>query len=122
MSRSIADSTTTAENTFSEKDAIVTLTTISEGYEAEVGYSLYKQTKEEGLEWTEKEEIQVLRRIDWRILPVFCVTQGLAYLDKTALNLGNLFGMKAYVLIVRTEPVLLTPLKRSSYQRITIRR
>lgn len=26
---------------------------------------------------------------------MFCITQGLAYLDKTSLNYGNLFGMRA---------------------------
>lgn len=35
-----------------------------------------------------------LRKIDRWILPAFCMTQGLAYLDKTSLNYGNLFGMK----------------------------
>jgi hypothetical protein len=28
------------------------------------------------------------------ILPAYCVTQGLAYLDKTAINYANLFGIK----------------------------
>jgi hypothetical protein len=36
-----------------------------------------------------------LRKIDLWILPAFSITQGLAFLDKTALNYGNLFGMKA---------------------------
>ncbi|KAF5356616.1 hypothetical protein D9758_008204 [Tetrapyrgos nigripes] len=61
----------------------------------EVGYDLYKRANEEGLEWSQEEERSILRRIDIWILPVFCMTQGLAYLDKTALNYGNLFGMKA---------------------------
>lgn len=43
--------------------------------------------------------------IDWHILPLFMVTQGLAYLDKTATNYANLFGI--------TEPVC-TSLRRNS--------
>ncbi|KAJ7599234.1 MFS general substrate transporter [Mycena floridula] len=61
--------------------------------ESEVGYELYTQA--EGLEWNSEEEGALVRKIDLYILPAFCFIQGLAYLDKTALNYGNLFGMKA---------------------------
>ncbi|KAH8813415.1 MFS general substrate transporter [Flagelloscypha sp. PMI_526] len=61
--------------------------------ETEVGYALYQESKD--LEWTEQEEKRIIRKIDIWVLPMFCITQGLAYLDKTALNYGNLFGMKA---------------------------
>lgn len=63
-------------------------------YDAQVGYEIYQEAKAEGLVWDIKEERRVLRKIDIWILPAFCITQGLAYLDKTALNYGNLFGMK----------------------------
>ncbi|KAI0028085.1 MFS general substrate transporter [Vararia minispora EC-137] len=96
MSSSLAPSATTDEKIFEDKDGVgITLSVISEDLDAEVGYDLYKQTKEEGLKWTKEEERRVLRKIDLWILPLFCFTQGLAFLDKTALNLGNLFGMKA---------------------------
>ncbi|WWC91150.1 uncharacterized protein L201_006091 [Kwoniella dendrophila CBS 6074] len=61
----------------------------------EIGLDLYQQSQ--GYEYTPAENKTVLRKIDWRILPIFCVTQGLAFLDKTAINYGNLFGMKAGV-------------------------
>jgi hypothetical protein len=79
------------------QDLTYTRTTHSdtENIKNEVGYDLYKRANEEGLEWSREEERSILRRIDIWILPVFCMTQGLAYLDKTALNYGNLFGMKA---------------------------
>lgn len=32
--------------------------------------------------WTEEEEKQVLRRIDWKLMPILCVTYGLQYYDK----------------------------------------
>lgn len=75
----------------------VALPSVSEEklHETEVGYNIYKETTEQGLDWTVKEEGWILRRIDIWILPCFCLTQGLAFLDKTALNYGNLFGMKA---------------------------
>ncbi|WVW79423.1 hypothetical protein I302_101392 [Kwoniella bestiolae CBS 10118] len=58
----------------------------------EVGLDLY--TQYEGYEYTFEESKSILRKIDLRILPIFCLTQGLAFLDKTAINYGNLFGMK----------------------------
>ncbi|KAJ7669671.1 major facilitator superfamily domain-containing protein [Mycena rosella] len=63
--------------------------------EVEVGYCLYKEARDEGLTWDIGEERVILRKIDWHILPCFCITQGLAFLDKTALNYANLFGIKA---------------------------
>lgn len=68
----------------------------NELHEAEVGYDIYLEAKE-GLEWDAKEEKRVVRKIDVWVLPAFCITQGLAFLDKTALNYGNLFGMQKYV-------------------------
>ena len=65
-------------------------------HEAEVGYDIYLDAKE-GLEWEPEEEKRVLSKIDLWVLPAFCLTQGLAFLDKTALNYGNLFGMQKYV-------------------------
>ncbi|KAK7024758.1 major facilitator superfamily domain-containing protein [Favolaschia claudopus] len=63
--------------------------------ETEVGYQLYKEAVDEGVSWTVEEEKCVRRKIDWHILPCFCITQGLEFLDKTALNYANLFGIKA---------------------------
>ncbi|KAF8922343.1 major facilitator superfamily domain-containing protein [Mucidula mucida] len=63
-------------------------------HDAEVGYDIYASTKD-NLVFTPAEERAIIRKIDLWILPCFCFTQGLAFLDKTALNYGNLFGMKA---------------------------
>ncbi len=63
-------------------------------HDAEVGYDIYASTKD-NLVFTPAEERAIIRKIDLWILPCFCLTQGLAFLDKTALNYGNLFGMKA---------------------------
>lgn len=32
--------------------------------------------------WTEEEEKKLLRRIDWCLMPILCVTYGLQYYDK----------------------------------------
>ncbi|KAH8833374.1 major facilitator superfamily domain-containing protein, partial [Flagelloscypha sp. PMI_526] len=61
--------------------------------ESEVGFALYQESKD--LEWTEQEEKAIIKKIDIWVLPMFAITQGLAFLDKTALNYGNLFGIKA---------------------------
>lgn len=36
--------------------------------------------------WTEKEESQVRRKIDLRLMPILCVTYGLQYYDKAMLS------------------------------------
>ncbi|KAK8844009.1 hypothetical protein IAR55_006802 [Kwoniella newhampshirensis] len=61
--------------------------------EHEVGLDLYQRSTD--VEYTPQEAKKVLRKIDGWILPAFCITQGLAFLDKTALNYGNLWGMRA---------------------------
>ncbi|KAJ6511684.1 MFS general substrate transporter [Mycena vulgaris] len=75
-----------------KRDFTTTLEPVLE--ETEVGYYLYKEAVQEGVTWDAEEEGAVRRIIDWRILPCFCITQGLAFLDKTALNYANLFGIK----------------------------
>ena len=81
------------------------LTTVVEDvlHETEVGYDIYVEAGE-GFEYDPTEEKRVLKKIDCCILPAFCMTQGLAFLDKTALNYGNLFGMQKFV---RSPPTLL---------------
>lgn len=36
--------------------------------------------------WTDKEETQLRRKIDWRLMPILCVTYGLQYYDKAMLS------------------------------------
>ncbi|ORY33062.1 major facilitator superfamily domain-containing protein [Naematelia encephala] len=64
-----------------------------EALEHEVGLDLYRDAAD--LEYTPAEAKKVRRKIDAWILPMFCMCQGLAYLDKTGTNYGNLFGMRA---------------------------
>ncbi|KAH7406401.1 major facilitator superfamily domain-containing protein [Phaeosphaeria sp. MPI-PUGE-AT-0046c] len=44
--------------------------------------------------WTEKEEAHVTRKIDWRLMPILCVTYGLQYYDKAMLSQAALFGLR----------------------------
>ncbi|KAH7135287.1 major facilitator superfamily domain-containing protein [Dendryphion nanum] len=44
--------------------------------------------------WTEKEEKQVRRKIDLRLMPVLCITYGLQYYDKAMLSQAALFGLR----------------------------
>ncbi|KAF8193860.1 MFS general substrate transporter [Mycena galopus ATCC 62051] len=71
--------------------------------ETEVGYHLYKEAVDEGVTWSAEEDAVVRRKIDWYILPCFCITQGLSYLDKIALNYANLFGIKAAMHITTSQ-------------------
>lgn len=37
-------------------------------------------------EWTEEEEKKLRRKLDWKLMPVLCVTYGLQYYDKAMLS------------------------------------
>lgn len=37
-------------------------------------------------EWTAQEEKKLTRKIDWRLMPVLCLTYGLQYYDKAMLS------------------------------------
>ncbi|EJF56374.1 MFS general substrate transporter [Dichomitus squalens LYAD-421 SS1] len=62
--------------------------------EANVGLHEFDVAKQTGLRVTPEESRRVARKIDIWILPMLCVCQGLSILDKSALNYGNLYGMK----------------------------
>lgn len=36
--------------------------------------------------WTEEEERKLKRKIDWRLMPILCMTYGLVYYDKAMLS------------------------------------
>ncbi|KAI0190643.1 major facilitator superfamily domain-containing protein [Xylaria flabelliformis] len=55
-----------------------------------VGYEQYREALD--LEISDKEMRKVRLKIDLIIVPIFLVTQGLQFLDKTALNYANLFN------------------------------
>ncbi|EJU02353.1 MFS general substrate transporter [Dacryopinax primogenitus] len=59
-----------------------------------IGLELYHATAIQGLEYTKEEERKVVRKIDFYVLSILSVTFCLQYLDKTALNYANLFGMQ----------------------------
>lgn len=37
-------------------------------------------------EWTEQEEKKLRRKVDWKLMPVLCMTYGLQYYDKAMLS------------------------------------
>ncbi|KAK7750344.1 hypothetical protein SLS62_007752 [Diatrype stigma] len=48
----------------------------------------------EGLEFNEQDEKKVLRKIDYRVVPILFVTYLLQYLDKNSINFANTFGLQ----------------------------
>ncbi|SPN98956.1 related to allantoate permease [Cephalotrichum gorgonifer] len=46
------------------------------------------------LEWTEEEEKAIRRRLDWKLMPVLCLTYGLQHYDKTMLSQAAIFGLQ----------------------------
>lgn len=37
-------------------------------------------------EWSDEEEKRLRRRLDWKLMPVLCITYGLQYYDKAMLS------------------------------------
>ncbi|KAH8897968.1 allantoate permease [Thozetella sp. PMI_491] len=44
--------------------------------------------------WTDAEEKTLRRKVDWRLMPVLCVTYGLQYYDKAMLSQAAIFGLR----------------------------
>ena len=56
-------------------------------------YEVYKISKE--LQVDPAEVKRVLRKIDFRIIPILFVTYMLQYLDKNSINFASVYGLKA---------------------------
>jgi len=50
----------------------------------EAGVILANYTGEQ--EWTDAEENKLRRKVDWKLMPVMCITYGLQYYDKAMLS------------------------------------
>ncbi|RVX66329.1 hypothetical protein B0A52_09760 [Exophiala mesophila] len=51
-------------------------------------------TYEGDQEWSPEEEKKLTKRIDWKLLPVLCITYGLLYYDKAMLGQAAIFGLR----------------------------
>jgi hypothetical protein len=43
--------------------------------------------------WSDVEEAKLRKRVDWRLMPILCLTYGLQYYDKAMLSQAALFGL-----------------------------
>lgn len=43
--------------------------------------------------WSDEEEKTLRRKIDWRLMPILCMTYGLQYYDKAMIGQAALFGL-----------------------------
>ncbi|EME81390.1 uncharacterized protein MYCFIDRAFT_52082 [Pseudocercospora fijiensis CIRAD86] len=50
-------------------------------------------TYDGSLHWTDAEERKLRRKLDWKLMPVLCLTYGLQYYDKAMLSHAALFGL-----------------------------
>ena len=57
------------------------------------------------VDFTEEEERRVLRRIDWRLMPLMAVTCGLQFVDKSALGNAAVFGLRTDLRLYANTPV-----------------
>lgn len=55
-------------------------------------YELYKRGKNEEIDPAEAK--RVLRKIDYRIVPILFITYMLQYLDKNSINFASVYGLK----------------------------
>jgi hypothetical protein len=55
-------------------------------------YELYKRGKNEDIDPVEAKK--VLRKIDYRIVPILFITYMLQYLDKNSINFASVYGLK----------------------------
>lgn len=55
-------------------------------------YELYKNSRE--VEYDAAEAKRVLRKVDFRIIPILFVTYMLQYLDKNSLNFASVYGLQ----------------------------
>ena len=60
--------------------------------EVDDNYDLYQQHRGEVLDAGEAR--RVLRKVDWRLMPVLFVTYMLQYLDKNAINFASVYGLQ----------------------------
>lgn len=44
--------------------------------------------------WTEEEEAKLRNKVDWKLMPILCITYGLQYYDKAMLSQAALFGLR----------------------------
>ncbi|KAI0707432.1 MFS general substrate transporter [Cerioporus squamosus] len=59
-----------------------------------VGLHEFAVAKESRLRVSREQSRRIERKIDTHILPMLCMCQALSYVDKAAINYGNLYGMK----------------------------
>lgn len=45
------------------------------------------------LTWSDEEERKLRKKIDWRLMPILCITYGLQYYDKAMIGQAALFGL-----------------------------
>lgn len=69
----------------------VEVSTTSSG-KVDDNYDIYKRYQ--GIEYTEEEAKRVLRKIDYRVVPILFLIYLIQYLDKNSLNFASVYGLK----------------------------
>jgi MFS family permease len=60
----------------------------------DIGGGLYAEVQQIPTEELEAESAAVLRMLDWRIMPIICVTYTIQFLDKLSLNYASAYSLK----------------------------
>lgn len=76
-----------------ENDQVAVSSVPSEGLsDRDDNYAIYKESH--GLDYTTEEGKKVLRKIDFRLVPLLFVIYMLQYLDKNSINFASVYGLK----------------------------
>ncbi|KAM9888883.1 hypothetical protein OXX69_012975, partial [Metschnikowia pulcherrima] len=59
-----------------------------------VGIDLFQHADEISDEEMRSEIARIRRKVDWRIMPVLCITYTLQFLDKLSLNYASAYSLK----------------------------
>ncbi|KAJ5116537.1 hypothetical protein N7456_000885 [Penicillium angulare] len=84
----ISDRAKSSSTNLPDAEKVITLDTVHNDEAIKV---LANYTGDET--WTDEEEKRLLRRIDWKLMPILCITYGLQYYDKAMYSQAALFGL-----------------------------
>lgn len=92
---------THVETFMPEKEQIMKAT--HEDLTGDVGLQMFNNINAVAEDIDPHAEKRLVRKIDWYIIPIICVTYLITYIDKATLGYGALFGMSKDVGLVGTQ-------------------
>ncbi|KAF1916418.1 membrane transporter [Ampelomyces quisqualis] len=67
---------------------------VKHSHDADAAMEAFEGMDGQVLELTPEKSKELLRKIDWHLMPIMCVVYGLNYLDKTTLSYASIMGLR----------------------------